>query len=108
MDGIDMAPGSTTDAMSLMAAAGTHMGTSWGGITTELSGLVGRLGGGELGAAFLEGYQQLASETGRAVDHCCRQPGQFAELGNQCVDTYVTADDVSRDHIDATTTSSLA
>lgn len=107
MTGIHMEPGATTDAMSLMATAGKLMGTDWGAVTTELTGLVGQLGQGELGSAFLAGYQQLATDTGTAVDRCCQVPGQLAELGTQSVGTYVTADDRSHDHLSAVEATTL-
>ncbi len=94
-----MDPNATTDAMTMMAAAGANLGTEWGTITTELTGLVGQLGRGELGAAFLAGYQKLASDTAAAVDQCCQRPAEFADLGNQSVTTYTTADQHGHDHL---------
>lgn len=46
------------------------IGMSTGGTTSkQVADLVGRLGKGELGAAFLAGYQQPAAETARVVEH---------------------------------------
>lgn len=99
MNGPEMDPEATADAMTLLAAAGQHMGTGWGAITAELDGLVGQLGRGELGAAFLDGYRQPAGDTAKAVERCCQVPGRLAATGNECIGTYVSTDHRHGDHI---------
>ena len=104
-DHIDMDIAATTAAMSLVAAAGERMGSGWRAVSSELNGLVGQLGRGELGAAFLDSYQPPATETASIVEQYCRVPGRFADVGNQCVAEYESADNHSRDafnFVDAT------
>jgi hypothetical protein len=92
MDGVSMETDWTTGAMDLMDAAGRAMSTDWGLVKDQLTTLAGRLGQGELGAAYLDRYQPAAAETAAAVEVHCRQPGQLASVGHQCVGLYLAAD----------------
>lgn len=92
MDRIDMDPDTTTDAMNLMDRTSQYLSTDWGATSSRLSLLAGQLGGGELGAAYLSGYQQPAAETVTAVEHQCQQPGRLAAMGHQCVGLYRSTD----------------
>jgi hypothetical protein len=92
MDGVSMETDGTTGAMDLMDEAGRMMNTGWGGVSERLTMLAGRLGQGELGAAYLDRYQPAATETAAAVEAHCAQPGRLAAVGHQCVDLYRTAD----------------
>jgi hypothetical protein len=98
---IDMDTAATSDAISLIAAAGQRMADGWRSASSEINGLVGQLGRGELGAAFLDGYQQPAAETASVVDRCCQVPGRFAEAGNRCIAVYESADSRSRNNFDS-------
>ncbi|MDG4831815.1 hypothetical protein O7627_21275 [Solwaraspora sp. WMMD1047] len=92
MDGVSMETDGTTGAMDLMDEAGRMLNTGWGEVSERLTMMAGRLGQGELGAAYLERYQPAATETTAAVEAHCRQPGRLAAVGHQCVDLYRTAD----------------
>jgi hypothetical protein len=96
-DRISMDTAATTDAMSLVAATGERIASGWRAVSSELNGLVGQLGQRELGAAFLDSYQPSATETASIVEQSCQVPGRFAEVGNQCVAEYESADNHSRD-----------
>lgn len=91
-DKIGMHTEAATDTMSRLTAAGERMTTEWGTTSTQVTKLAGQLGKGDLGAAFLDGYQQPAADTARVVGQCCALPGQYATSGAQCVAQYVTAD----------------
>ena len=91
MDGIHMDSEATTGAMAQMDEAGGAMNTAWGEVSTRLSALSGRLGQGELGAAYMDGYRRPAADTTTAVDRHCSHPGQMAAMGHQCVGLYQTA-----------------
>ena len=101
MDGIDMHPGATTDAMDLMDEAGRFMSTHWGAISDRLDLLAGQLGQGELGAAYLAGYQPAAAATAATVESHCQRPGRLAAMGHQCVNTYRSADQRSLDNVNS-------
>jgi len=92
VDGIDMDSEATTSAMAQLDQAGSSMSTGWGEVSTRLRSLSGRLGQGELGAAYMDGYQRPAAETTAAVDQHCSHPGRLAAIGHQCVGLYQTAD----------------
>ncbi len=79
-------------AMDLMETAGRQLSTGWGAVTGRLAGLSGRLGQGELGAAFLSRYERSAATTTAAVDRHCRQPGLLAATGHECAALYASAD----------------
>jgi len=64
---MDMRTEAMSKAMEVMDAAGRTMTTDWGTVSERLTGLAGQLGGGELGAAFLERYGQAATATAEAV-----------------------------------------
>lgn len=91
-DDIGMRPAPAGATMNRLAEAGTTMTDGWRSANAELSSLAGQLGKGELGAAFLAGYQQPAADTAKVVAQCCAAPGKFAESGNQIVAQYVAAD----------------
>jgi hypothetical protein len=92
-DRIGMHTTAAQEQMTRLTAAGQHMTTEWGTTTKKLADLAGQLGKGDLGAAFLAGYQQPAADTTRAVDQCVALPGQYATTGGQCVTQYTNADD---------------
>jgi hypothetical protein len=92
MDGIDMDSDGTTQAMQLMDDVGSTLTAGWSETGNRLRGLSGQLGQGELGAAYRDGYQKPAADTAAAIDQHCRQPGQLAAMGHQCVGMYLTAD----------------
>ena len=92
MDGIEMNSDLTVDAMNLMDEAGRGLTTGWGAANSRLSSLSGQLGQGELGAAYLDRYQQAAADTVAAMEQHCGQPGQLAAVGHQCVGLYASAD----------------
>lgn len=100
-DRIGMFTAATRDQLTRLAAAGERMTAEWGATQPKIAELAGQLGKGELGAAFLAGYQQPAAETARAVDQCCALPGQYATTGHQCVTQYTTADDHGAQTINA-------
>jgi hypothetical protein len=85
-------PEHTNSTLNRLNTVSERMTTAWGTTKAEITGLAGQLGHGELGAAFLAGYQQLATEISEAVDQCCQRPGQFAATGNQAVTGFVTVD----------------
>lgn len=85
-------PEHTNSTLNRLSTVSERMADNWGTTKAEIAGLVAQLGQGELGAAFLVGYQQLASEITDAVDQCCRRPAEFAAAGNQAVTGFVTLD----------------
>lgn len=89
---MDMDTDAMSTAMEVMDTAGRTMTTDWGTVSERLTGLAGQLGGGELGAAFLDRYGQAATATAEAVGNHCRQPGLMAAVGHQCAALYTTAD----------------
>jgi hypothetical protein len=91
-DHIGMHPAAAQAQMSRLTAAGERMTTGWGTTSKQVTDLAGQLGKGELGAAFLAGYQQPATETATAVEQCCALPGQYATTGTGCVAQYTSAD----------------
>ena len=92
MDGIEMDSDEATTAMRVMADAGRTLSTGWAETGTRLNALAGRLGQGELGAAYRAGYQKPAADTAAVVDRHCQEPGRLAEMGHQCVGLYLSAD----------------
>lgn len=80
------------DAMSRLSAAGERMTTAWRAASSELDGLASGLGAGELGAAFLAGYQQPAADTRKIADQYCELPARFAETGRQGIANVQTLD----------------
>jgi hypothetical protein len=98
-----MYPAATSDAMRVMAAAGDDMGGGWGAVRDGLGDLVGQLGLGELGAAFMAGYETPAAETTAIVDRCCQGPGRLAEVGSRCAAAYQGANDLSHATFEAIT-----
>jgi hypothetical protein len=89
---MDMSTDAMSKAMEMMDTAGRTMTTDWGTVSERLTGLAGQLGGGELGAAFLDRYGQAAAATAAAVGDHCRHPGLMAAAGHRCADLYATAD----------------
>lgn len=85
-------PELTNSTLNTLSTVSERMTTNWATTKAEIAGLVEQLGHGELGAAFLAGYQQLATEVADAVDQCCRRPGEFAATGNHAVTGFVTMD----------------
>lgn len=83
-------PEQTNSTLNTLHTVAERMTTNWATTKAEITGLVGQLGQGELGAAFLAGYQQLATEIITAVDQCCQRPTQFAATGNHAVTGFVT------------------
>ena len=100
-NGISMATGRVAAAMNPMAHAGELLASDWHATGAELQGLVGQLGHGPLGEAFLAGYRQPATEAATAIDECCRISARLAEWGNQCVAAYQSADETSSDALRA-------
>lgn len=106
-DGIRMTTASTADAMGRIAAAGQTMAGDWRTVGAEIAGLAGQLGKGDLGAAFIAGYQGPAAQVARDADQYCQEPDVLAGKGNRSVDTYGTADATSRDVVSAVETPPL-
>jgi hypothetical protein len=96
---LDTAP--TVSALNEVDAAGQTMSDGWRTASGQLNGLVGQLGKGPLGAAFMAGYQQEAAATSSMVERCCQVPGRFAAAGNAGVGYYGEADDRSKAGFDA-------
>jgi hypothetical protein len=92
VDGIGMYTAAAHAQMTRLTAAGERMATDWGTTSKQVADLVGRLGKGELGAAFLAGYRQPAAETARVVEQCCALPDQYATSGTSSVAQYTTGD----------------
>jgi hypothetical protein len=101
VDGMSMVPAPAADAMSRLATAGDDMTSGWRAVDTELTGLTGQLGRGVLGAAFMAGYREAATQTARAVEQCCQVPGRLAAKGTTSVDSYVSNDSDNRDTLTA-------
>jgi hypothetical protein len=91
-DGLHMDSDATTGAMRRVADVGDQMGAGWRAVSADLDGLIGGLGQGELGAAFMDGYRKPAAETSTVVDRHCEVPGRLADVGHQCVADYHGAD----------------
>ena len=102
MDGIDMDLDPTTDAMDRIGQAGETLRTDWGAVRDRLAAMDGRLGQGELGAAYLDGSRRPVAETMAAVDQHCERPGQLSATGHECVDLYRSADSRSAVGFDRT------
>ncbi|NUS65416.1 MAG: hypothetical protein HOQ46_17390 [Saccharothrix sp.] len=92
---------SVADAMSRIATAGRTMADDWRGIGSEIAGLGGQLGRGDLGAAFVAGYRERAGQVTIDADQRCQEPGLLADLGKAGVDSYRSADEASGDVIRA-------
>jgi hypothetical protein len=99
--GIDTAE--TTNTLNRLVGVGERMTTGWGDTRAGIDGHLTRLGGGELGAAFLAGYRRSAAETAHAADQHCRQPAQFAEAGNRAMANYTAIDANGRHGIQSAT-----
>jgi hypothetical protein len=98
-------PEHTNNTLNRLSTIGERMTGDWATTKAEIAGLVGQLGQGELGSAFLAGYQQLATEIADAVDQCCRRPGEFANAGNHAVTGLVTIDNDNQQAIRSNPTS---
>ncbi|WP_424186520.1 hypothetical protein ACOBQX_01525 [Actinokineospora sp. G85] len=98
-DAIDMDTTSTAEAMSRIATAGQAMAGGWRAAGAEITGLGGQLGRGDLGAAFLAGYRDLAARVAGDADHRCQEPGQLAAAGAASIDAYRSADATGGDVI---------
>jgi hypothetical protein len=99
LDGMDMTTEPATEGMGRVATAGQHMSTDWAAADTRISGLAGQLGAGPMGAAFLSGYGEPATQVSQTVAQCCRMPGDLAARGHTCVETYVDTDATNGDMI---------
>ncbi|WP_163505261.1 hypothetical protein [Fodinicola acaciae] len=97
----DIDTAATTSALTELNTAGQTMSDGWRAASAQLTGLIGQLGKGPLGAAFMAGYQQEAAATSSMVDHCCQTPGRFANAGNRGVNDYGAANDRSKAGFDA-------
>jgi hypothetical protein len=95
-DRLDMDTGATTGAMRRVAVTGDQMDSGWRAVSARLDGAVGQLGRGELGAAFMAGYETPAAETAATVGRHCQVPGRLADMGHACVAAYESADERSR------------
>jgi len=83
-------------AMGLLAGVGDRLAGGWGAVSAAVDAGVRGLGRGELGAAFMAGYQQPATRTAAGFDRVCRAPGTLAEVGHGCVTGYSSAEDNAR------------
>ncbi|NKE61189.1 hypothetical protein FXN61_32215 [Lentzea sp. PSKA42] len=91
-DGLHMDTASTAAAMDRIANAGQTMTGDWRTVSAEITSLGGQLGRGDLGAAFLAGYGELAAQVASDAEQRCQVPGLLADAGNACVDSYRSAD----------------
>lgn len=106
-DGIHMDTASTADAMDRIATAGQTMAGDWRTVGGEITSLGGQLGRGDLGAAFLAGYQELAAQVASDAGQRCQEPGLLADVGNACIDSYRSADAAGGEVIRAVDPSAL-
>lgn len=87
------------DAMDRMTNAGQHMSTDWTTASTAVADLTAKLGRGDLGAAFLAGYQTPAAQASDTATRCCQTPSQLADKGTTSVNTYTSTDTATSDLI---------
>lgn len=91
----------TTHVMHRVTAIGDQLDSAWGAVTARLDGAIGGLGGGVLGAAFMAGYQEPASQTAATVERHRQVPGRLAGVGHESVAGYVSADRRAGGHFEA-------
>ncbi|MFI7675782.1 hypothetical protein [Actinophytocola sp. NPDC049390] len=87
-----MRPAETADSMSRLGTAGQNLTTSWSSARTSIAALEGRLGNGQLGAAFMGRYRPGAEQAARTVARWVAQLTDLARGGSQAVDGYVGTD----------------
>ncbi|MEV6638402.1 hypothetical protein AB0M54_47585 [Actinoplanes sp. NPDC051470] len=89
---MDMDTTAMTGAMEMMDTAGRVMTTGWGAVSGQVTSLGGRLGQGELGAAYMAGYPRTTDAIMATVERHCGQPAAMAAMGHQCADLYGSAE----------------
>ena len=99
-----LSPEQTNSTLNQLSTVSDRMAADWGAAKAEIAGMAGQLGKGELGAAFLAAYRQLAAEVADVADQCCQRPSEFAAAGNQAINAFVAVDDHSSTTIRPTPT----
>lgn len=97
-------PEQANSTLNKLGTVSDRMAADWGTAKAEIAGMAGQLGKGELGAAFIAAYRQLATEVADVADQCCQRPSEFTAAGNQAVNAFVTVDDDAERSIRPSTT----
>lgn len=100
-DGLHMDTDATTHVMHRVTAIGDQLDRTWEAVTARLADATAQLGGGELGAAFMAGYQETATQTAAAVERHRQMPGRLAAVGHESIAGYLSADQRSGGHFRA-------